>query len=105
MRYNENELIAEFMDEVRLSHSYSYSHPTYESWDKLMPVVDEINGYRNMEGEPLYSVEIDPNHVTIRRGLHTAIVVDAPQANSLQEMIYLAVVEFAKRFHQNGLSL
>jgi len=71
----------------------------------LMPVVEAINDYVNDEGEPIYSVEIDPDHVIIRRGLHTAIVVDVPQANGCMEMIYLAVVEFAKRFHQFGQSL
>lgn len=77
----------------------------HTSWDWLMPVVEAINDYVNDEGEPIYSVEIDPDHVMIRRGLHTAIVVDVPQARHYMEMIYLAVVEFAKRFHQFGQSL
>ena len=77
----------------------------YKSWNELMPVVDTINDYVNDEGEPIYSVEIDPYTCMIRRGLHTAIVVDRPQADSYREMIYLAVVEFAKRFHQYGQSL
>ena len=104
---SDDELISEFMNETSLSqlYEYEYNHPHYDSWAKLMPVVEAINDYVNDEGEPIYSVEIDPNHVTIRRGLHTAIVVDRPQVNSYMEMIYLAVVEFAKRFHQYGQSL
>jgi hypothetical protein len=112
-----NKLIAEFM-EFKFSKG-EYYRPLYnsgdwipedelqfhESWDELMPVVDTINDYTNDKGYAVYSVEIDPNHVTIRRGLHTAIIVDRPQADSYMEMIYLAVVEFAKRFHQYGQSL
>tara|TARA_R110000824_G_scaffold46889_1_gene134264 strand:- start:296 stop:721 length:426 start_codon:yes stop_codon:yes gene_type:complete len=114
---NDNKLIAEFMgyelegefwvatmskeDDTFLGRHLLF----HTSWDWLMPVVEAINDYVNDEGEPIYSVEIDPNHVTIRRGLHTAIVVDRPQVNSYMEMIYLAVVEFAKRFHQYGQSL
>tara|TARA_R110002020_G_scaffold101942_4_gene239738 strand:+ start:455 stop:766 length:312 start_codon:yes stop_codon:yes gene_type:complete len=102
---NSDKLIAEFMihvDSPQVPPTYGMG---YFDWSKLMPVVEEINNYKNMEGDILYSLEIHPNHVTIRRGLHTAIVVDSPQANSLLEMIYIAVEEFARRFHQYGLSL
>ena len=100
---NDNKLIAEFMgyelegefwvatmskeDDTFLGRHLLF----HTSWDWLMPVVEAINDYVNDEGEPIYSVEI--------------IVVDRPQVNSYMEMIYLAVVEFAKRFHQYGQSL
>ena len=114
---NDNKLIAEFMgrggtfnhDKTMICTGIYPDTMTlmkyHTSWDWLMPVVEAINDYVNDEGEPIYSVEIDPNHVTIRRGLHTAIIVDRPQADSYMEMIYLAVVEFAKRFHRYGQSL
>ena len=102
--------IDEFMKKTyKLNHwispSYSHHHPSYEAWKELMPVVEAINTYTNDEGEPIYSVEIDPTFCMIRRGLRTVIVVDSPQAISYKGMIYKAVVEFAKRFHQYGSSL
>ena len=100
-----NELISEFMINAKPSYVLPTDGRSYLAWDKLMPVVEAINDYTNDKGYAVYSVEIDPNHVTIRRGLHTAIIVDRPQADSYMEMIYLAVVEFAKRFHQYGQSL
>ena len=115
---NDNRLIAEFMGydsyEFRGHTMFIYeedNHRTdidlhyHTSWEWLMPVVDTINDYTNDKGYAVYSVEIDTNHVTIRRGLDTAIVVDRPQADSYMEMIYLAVAEFARRFHQYGQSL
>ena len=104
---SDDELISEFMNETSLSqlYEYEYNHPHYDSWAKLMPVVEAINNFTNEEDEPIYSVEIDPYTCMIRRGLHTAIVVDVPQAKDYMDMIYQAVVEFAKRFHQNGQSL
>jgi len=105
---NDNRLIALFMDGA--CERYSRIHPSFQSqyqnsWDSLMPVIEAINDYRNMDGDLLYGVEIDEFSCMIKRGLHTAIIVDRSQAINLREMIYLAVVEFAKRFHENGLSL
>ena len=100
-----NELISEFMINAKPSYVLPTDGRSYLAWDKLMPVVEAINGFTNEEDEPIYSVEIDPSHVMIRRGLHTAIVVDRPQADSYRGMIGIAVVEFARRFHQYGLSL
>ena len=100
-----NELISEFMINARPSYVPPTDDRSYLAWDKLMPVVEAINDYTNEEDEPIYSVEIDPSYVMIRRGLRTAIVVDRPQADSYRGMIGIAVVEFARRFHQYGLSL
>ena len=100
-----NELISEFMINAKPSYVLPTDGRSYLAWDKLMPVVEAINDYTKEEDEPIYSVEIDPSHVMIRRGLHTAIVVDRPQADSYRGMIGIAVVEFARRFHQYGLSL
>ena len=104
-----NILIADFMEAcgtLKVYCKFIRSFSGVLPYDHLMKVVDEINKFTATNDDiHLYSVKIAPRHCIILRGLSTAILVQRPRGTRAQEIIYVAVAEFALRFAKNGLSL
>ena len=105
-----NILIADFMEAcgtLKVYCKFIRSFSGVLPYDHLMKVVDEINNFTaTNEDKHLYSVEITACHCIIRQDdLYTAILVQRPRGTRAQEIIYVAVAEFALRFAKNGLSL
>jgi len=105
-----NILIADFMEAcgtLKVYCKFIRSFSGVLPYDHLMKVVDEINNFTaTNEDKHLYSVEITASHCLIRQDdLYTAILVQRPRGTKAQEIIYVAVAEFALRFAKNGLSL
>ena len=105
-----NILIADFMEAcgtLKVYCKFIRSFSGVLPYSHLMDVVDEINNFTaTNEDKHLYSVEITASHCIIRQDdLYTAILVQRPRGTKAQEIIYVAVAEFARRFAKNGLSL
>lgn len=104
-----NGLIADFMEACHAPKAdceFIRSFSGVLSYNYLMKIVDEINKFTATDDDiHLYSVKIAPRHCIILRGLSTAVLVQRPRGTRAQEIIYVAVAEFALRFAKYGLSL